>query len=109
MREECDITIDFGLMGAGDPDSMIIAWNLLSAPGATAAQQLRLPRLAARINNERVRLGIELPQAVFASLRSPRTIPRGNGIATMTAELDEDCGIRLLSASHSAADREQAY
>jgi hypothetical protein len=21
VREECDITIDFGLMGAGDPDS----------------------------------------------------------------------------------------
>ena len=30
------------------------------AAGATAAQQLRLPRLAARINNERVRLGVEL-------------------------------------------------
>src|ERR1700691_4516873 len=69
------------------------------AAGATAAQQLRLPRLAARINNERVRLGIELPQAVTAGLRSPRTIPHGNGIATMTAELDEDSGIRLLSAS----------
>jgi serine/threonine-protein kinase PknK len=78
------------------------------AAGATAAQQLRLPRLAARINNERVRLGIELPQAVTAGLRSPRTIPHGNGIATMTAELDEDSGIRLLSASDSAADREQA-
>jgi serine/threonine-protein kinase PknK len=76
--------------------------------GATAAQQLRLPRLAARINNERVRLGMALPQAVTAGLRSPRTIPHGNGIDTMTAELDEDSGIRLLSASDSAADREQA-
>ena len=78
------------------------------AAGATAAQRLRLPRLAARVNNERVRLGIELPQAVAAGLRSPRTILRGNGIATMTAELDEDSGTRLLSASDSAADREQA-
>ena len=78
------------------------------AAGATAAQQLRLPRLAARFNNERVRLGIELPQEVTAGLRSPRIIPRGNGIATMTAELDEDSGIRMLSASDSAADREQA-
>ena len=36
------------------------------------------------------------PQAVTAGLRSPRTIPHGNGIDTMTAELDEDSGIRLL-------------
>jgi serine/threonine-protein kinase PknK len=78
------------------------------AAGATAAQQLRLPRLAARINNERVRLGIELPLAVTAGLRSPRTIPHGNGIDKMTAELDENSGIRLLSASDSAADWEQA-
>ncbi|MDT5225420.1 MAG: serine/threonine-protein kinase PknK [Mycobacterium sp.] len=79
------------------------------AAGAAAAQQLRLPRLAARINNERVRLGIELPQAVIATLRSARTIPHGNGIATITAELDEDSGIRLLAASDSAADRELAW
>ena len=78
------------------------------AAGAKAAVQLRLPRLAARINNERVRLGIELPQAVAAGLRSRRTIPRDNGIATMTAELDEDSAIRLLSSSDSADDREQA-
>ncbi|HUH68498.1 MAG TPA: protein kinase, partial [Mycobacterium sp.] len=78
------------------------------AAGASAAQHLVLPRLAARINNERIRLGIEVPRVVAAVLRSPRTIPRGNGIATMTAELDEDSGIRLLSASESADDREQA-
>jgi serine/threonine-protein kinase PknK len=77
------------------------------ATGANAADHLRLPRLAARINNERIRLGIELPHAVAAGLRSPRTIPRDNGIATMTAELDEDSGVRLLSASDSADDREQ--
>src|SRR5271165_5299169 len=78
------------------------------AAGAQAADHLRLPRLAARINNERIRLGIELPQTVAAGLRSPRTIPRDNGIATMTAELDENSGVRLLSASDSADDREQA-
>ena len=43
------------------------------AAGAKAADHLRLQRLAARITNERIRLGIELPQAVAASLRSPRT------------------------------------
>ena len=88
----------------GDHDSAI---DRLAA-GAKAADHLRLPRLAARINNERVRLGIELPQAVAAGLRLSRTIPRDNGIATLTAELDEDSAVRLLSASNSADDREQA-
>jgi hypothetical protein len=88
----------------GDHDSAV---DRLAA-GAKAADHLGLPRLAARINNERIRLGIELPQAVAAGLRSPRTIPRDNGIATLTAELDEDSAIRLLSASDSADDREQA-
>jgi serine/threonine-protein kinase PknK len=78
------------------------------AAGAKAAVHLRLPRLAARINNERIRLGIELPEAVAAALRSRRTIPRDNGIAMMTAELDEDSAVRLLSASGSADDHEQA-
>ncbi len=88
----------------GDHDSAV---DRLAA-GAKAADRLRLPRLAARINNERIRLGIELPQAVAAGLRSPRTVPRDNGIATLTAELDEDSAVRLLSASDSADDREQA-
>ncbi len=88
----------------GDHDSAV---NRLAA-GGKAADQLRLPRLGARVNNQRVRLGIALPQAVAARLRSPRTIPHDNGIATITAELDEDSGIRLLSASDSVDDREQA-
>jgi serine/threonine-protein kinase PknK len=78
------------------------------AAGADAAERLRLPRLAARINNERVRLGVELPQALADSVRSPRSICCDNGIATMTAELDEDSAVRLLSASDSSDDREQA-
>ncbi|NKE27251.1 serine/threonine-protein kinase PknK, partial [Mycobacterium tuberculosis] len=47
------------------------------------------------------------PAAVAADLLAPRTIPRDNGIATMTAELDEDSAVRLLSAGDSA-DRDQA-
>jgi serine/threonine-protein kinase PknK len=78
------------------------------AAGAKVADHLRLPRLAAQVNNERIRLGIALPQAVVANLRSPRTARAGNGIATVTAELDEDSGIRLLSASDAAEDRAQA-
>ena len=38
-----------------------------------------------------------------------RSIPHdGNGIATITAELDAASGIRLLSRSHAADDREKA-
>jgi ATP/maltotriose-dependent transcriptional regulator MalT len=78
------------------------------ADGANAAEQLRLPRLAAAINNERVRLHIEIAPEVAARLRATRTIPQDNGIATITAELDENSGIRLLAASDSDNDREQA-
>jgi serine/threonine-protein kinase PknK len=78
------------------------------AAGAKTAVRLRLPRLAARINNERIRLGIELPETVAAGFRSPRAIPHDSGIATMTAELDEDSAVRLLFASDSADDHEQA-
>ena len=78
------------------------------AEGAKAAEQLRLPRLAAAITNERIRLGIEITPEVAARLRATRTIPHDDGIATITAELDENSGIRLLSASDSANDREQA-
>ena len=78
------------------------------ADGEKVAEQLRLPRLAAAINNERIRLGIEIEPAVAARLRAVRTIPHDDGIVMMTAELDENSGIRLLSASDSAGDREQA-
>lgn len=50
------------------------AADRLSTGGDTAVQ-LGLPRLAARINNERIRLGIALPAAVAADLLAPRTIP----------------------------------
>ena len=76
--------------------------------GMEAAEQFGLPRLAAAITNERIRLGIEITPAVAARLRATRTIPQGNGIATITAELDESSGIRLLSVSDSADDRKQA-
>jgi serine/threonine-protein kinase PknK len=76
--------------------------------GAKAAEQLGLPRLAAAVNNERIRLGIEIAPEVATRLRATRTIPQDDGIATMTAELDENSGIRLLSACDSANDREQA-
>jgi ATP/maltotriose-dependent transcriptional regulator MalT/serine/threonine protein kinase len=78
------------------------------ADGAKAAEQLQMPRLAAAVTNERVRLGVEIAPEVAARLRATRIIPHDDGIATITAELDENSGIRLLSASDSANDREQA-
>ena len=76
--------------------------------GMKVAEQSRLPRLAAAITNARIRLGIELTPQVAARLRSPRTIPHDDGTATITTELDEDSGIRLLSAGDSADDHDQA-
>ena len=78
------------------------------ADGMKAAEQLQMPRLEAAVTSERVRLGIEIAPQVAARLRATRAIPHDDGIATITAELDENSGIRLLSASDSANDREQA-
>jgi serine/threonine-protein kinase PknK len=71
------------------------------------AENLQLPRLAAAINNERIRLGVA--PSVAARLRSVRAIPRDDGIATIIAELDEESAVRLLLASGSADEQEQAW
>ena len=76
--------------------------------GMDAAQRLRLPRLAAAVNNERIRLGIPIASVAAARLRSTRTIPHNDGIATLTAELDENSAVRLLAASDSPDDQGQA-
>ena len=76
--------------------------------GMDAAQRLRLPRLAAAVNNERIRLGIPIAAVAAARLRSTRTIPHNDGIATLTAELDENSAVRLLAASDSPDDQGQA-
>jgi len=77
--------------------------------GMTVAEELRLPRLAAAINHERVRLRLPIDPSEAARLRAERSIPHdGNGIATITAELDAASGIRLLSRSHASDDREEA-
>ena len=75
--------------------------------GMKTAENLQLPRLAAAINNERIRLGVA--PSVAARLRSVRAIPRDDGIATITAELDEESAVRLLLASGSADEQEQAW
>ena len=77
--------------------------------GMTVANKLGLPRLAAAINHERVRLQLPITAAEAARLRAlHRTFHGSNGIATITAELDEASGIRLLSRSHASDDRDYA-
>jgi len=75
--------------------------------GMKTAENLQLPRLVAAINNERIRLGVA--PSVAARLRSVRAIPRDDGIATIIAELDEESAVRLLLASGSADEQEQAW
>jgi serine/threonine-protein kinase PknK len=75
--------------------------------GMKTAENLERPRLAAAINNERIRLGVA--PSVAARLRSVRAIPRDDGIATIIAELDEESAVRLLLASGSADEQEQAW
>src|SRR6478672_1076386 len=88
----------------GDRDGAV---ERLSA-GMRVAEQLGLPRLAAGVNNERIRLGIDIAPAVADRLRTERTIPHQDGIARLTAELDEDSWIRLLCGSDSDEDHERA-
>ncbi|WP_055403606.1 MULTISPECIES: serine/threonine-protein kinase [unclassified Mycobacterium] len=77
--------------------------------GMAVAEKLRLPRLAAAINHERVRLEFKLDPAEADRLRATGEVPRdGDGIATVTAELDAASGIRLLARSRARDDRDRA-
>ncbi|OBF62046.1 serine/threonine protein kinase [Mycobacterium sp. 852002-50816_SCH5313054-b] len=89
----------------GDRDA---AGSRLDA-GMTVAQRLGLPRLAAAINHERVRLQLPIAPPEAARLQAVRRVFHGsNGIATIAAELDEASGIRLLSRSRTRDDRDRA-
>ncbi|QSE85746.1 serine/threonine-protein kinase [Rhodococcus koreensis] len=73
--------------------------------GARAAASLHLPRLRARIENERIRLGLPPtagleppPLAEYTTRRRPV-----DGVDAITAQLEEDTAIRLLAAADSPA------
>ncbi|MBF6080316.1 protein kinase [Nocardia cyriacigeorgica] len=70
------------------------------AEGMRQAEQLGLARLAARLRTERIRLGLGVSEAVAQQLLRPRSLHCADGIATITAELDEDSAIRLLLLRH---------
>lgn len=69
--------------------------------GADTARKLSLPRLAARIDNERIRCGVE-PGVEFRT-RTEQSTPEHQpaAIGTRTTEIDEDSQIRLLLAAHA--------
>ncbi|ABG99937.1 probable serine-threonine protein kinase/ transcriptional regulator (plasmid) [Rhodococcus jostii RHA1] len=78
--------------------------------GARLAQQLRLPRLAARVTNERVRTGIghAAPGAPVIDRESRQLPARNNGIAVVTFELEEDSAIRAALTARDQ-DLEPVY
>lgn len=76
--------------------------------GQQAVADLGLPRLGARIANERIRLGLDIELVDTEQIRRPRPIPRDSGIATMIAEIEEDAAVRLLLAGPSDDERRAA-
>ena len=77
--------------------------------GTRIAESLRLPRLSARMVNERVRSGLPVGEDIRTRLMtSSRYRPQSDGIAAITSELDEDSTIRLLLSQKSSDSVEQA-
>ncbi|BAH50914.1 serine/threonine-protein kinase [Rhodococcus opacus] len=70
--------------------------------GAATARTLSLPRLAARIDNERIRCGLD-PGIDFRARFQQRSESeqQPDGIRTRTTETDEDSHIRLLLSAGS--------
>ncbi|AXY51090.1 protein kinase [Rhodococcus ruber] len=80
-----------------------VAAAALLDEGARAADDYRLPRLRARVVNERVRLGLPGPQP------APRQMPDSDapdpdGVAEITAQVEDATAIRLLYGSGRPED-----
>ena len=69
--------------------------------GMNDSRALATPAAGGRDQQRADPVGNRRRTAVAARLRSVRTIPRDDGIATITAELDEESAVRLLLASGS--------
>lgn len=81
------------------------------ANGARAAATLDLPRLRARIENERVLLGIDVavpPRPPQIETLRPAGVSPIDGIAEITAQLEDATAARLLLRSGTAEDAEKA-
>ncbi|WP_330249520.1 protein kinase [Nocardia sp. NBC_00565] len=79
------------------------------AAGAAIAEHESLPRLAARIANERIRIGLPIPDDLRTHLTHlPPYLQQDNRIRASIAELEQDSMIRLLLAEDSPASTEAA-
>ena len=74
-----------------------VAADLLDE-AAEAAMRLSVPRLAAAVENERVRLGLPTRRVPRPPVDYHRRACPADGIAELTAQLDEDTAIMLLIA-----------
>lgn len=64
--------------------------------GSSAATEYRLPRLRARVDNERVRLGLD-DDGIVPLLRSPVSdTPHDDGVVEVTEQVEDATAIRLL-------------
>src|SRR5574340_383973 len=80
----------------------------LLAEGDHLARRLDLPRLAVRMENERIRAGLLDPHRVSIPPAQTRIDAGDNGIEQTIAELEEDSRIRLLLGRGTASALEQA-
>lgn len=81
------------------------------ANGARAAATLDLPRLRARIENERVLLGLDVtvpPRPPQIETLRAAGVPPIDGIAEITAQLEDATAARLLLRSGTAEDADKA-
>lgn len=79
-------------------------WSIASTDSG-GAQALSLPRLAARIENERVRAGLVGER--YLGERTP-ALGREDGITTVTSDLETDSTVRLLLEDPTPEQAEQA-
>jgi serine/threonine-protein kinase PknK len=77
--------------------------------GAEIAARFSIPRLAAKVVNERIRLGLPIAETDRRDLErlAPYTV-QPNAAAARTAELEHDSAIRLLLAERSSGAAELA-
>jgi ATP/maltotriose-dependent transcriptional regulator MalT len=87
----------------GDP---VTAAQLLD-DGAELAEELSTPRLGASVDNERVLLGLPTRRAARAPVEFAQRQRPVDGLAEITAQLQEDTAIRLLLNDSNASEQHE--
>ncbi|WP_067837473.1 serine/threonine-protein kinase [Nocardia lijiangensis] len=76
--------------------------------GMQKAERSALPRLTARLRNERIRLGLSVAPGEAERVLRPRELRHDNGITRLIAEWDEDSAVRLLLATRAPQRYDEA-